>query len=81
MNQELIETLNKILPVVERVHGEAHPELHEVVVLYQELLKTPSKEIFEKLRKVTHNYTLPEDACPAYTKTYQSLEKLDKEFA
>ena len=33
MNKETIETLDKILPVVERVHSEHHPELHKVAEL------------------------------------------------
>lgn len=75
MNTEIMETLNKILPVVERVHSEHHPEL------YNELKKELSVETFEKLREVTGNYAVPEDACPTYEKTYQLLEALDKEFA
>ena len=78
MNQEIITELNKILPVVERVHGDHHPELHEVHSLYKQLLENPSKEIFEKLRAVTNNYTLPEDACPTYEKTYRDLQLLEK---
>lgn len=81
MNTEIMETLNKILPVVERVHSEHHPELHQVAVLYNELKKEPSVETFEKLREVTGNYAVSEDACPTYEKTYQLLEALDKEFA
>lgn len=78
MNEETIQTLNKILPVVERVHGEHHPELHQVAALYNNLLVSPSEEVFAQLRLVTGNYAVPEDACPTYAKTYQLLEELDK---
>lgn len=81
MNEETIQTLNKILPVVERVHGEHHPELHQVAALYNELKAAPSAAVFQKLRDVTGNYAVPADACPTYTKTYQLLEALDKAFA
>ena len=37
MKNEIICELDKILPVVERVHGEHHPELHEVAALYAAL--------------------------------------------
>lgn len=37
MNEETIQTLNKIMPVVARVHGEHHPELHQVLELYNEV--------------------------------------------
>lgn len=80
MNEETIQTLNKILPVVERVHGEHHPELHQVATLYNELREKPSAEIFMKLREVTNNYKTPDDACPTYDKTYRLLEELDKAF-
>lgn len=80
MNEEMLTTLNKILPVVERVHGDHHPELHQVAALYARLKETPSKEIFQQLRQVTGNYTVPSDACPTYAKTYQLLAELDKAF-
>lgn len=81
MNEETIQTLNKILPVVERVHGEHHPELHQVAALYNEVKAAPSAAVFQKLRDVTGNYAVPADACPTYAKTYQLLEALDKAFA
>lgn len=81
MNEETIVTLNKILPVVDRVHGDHHPELHQVVALYEELKQAPSAELFQKLREVTSQYTVPSDACPTYEKTYQLLKSLDQEFS
>lgn len=56
MNEEIIKNLNKILPVVERVHSDHHPELHQVAALYAELKQNPSREVFDKLRDVTKNY-------------------------
>ena len=79
MKEETMLTLNKILPVVERVHGEHHPELHQVAALYEEFKNAPSEEIFRKLREVTQNYAVPADACPTYAKTYRLLEALDRE--
>lgn len=81
MNKEIIENLDKILPVVERVHGEHHPELHQVAELYTELKEAPSRDIFAKLEEMTGNYAVPDDACPTYAKTYELLETLDREFA
>lgn len=37
MNTEIIKELDKILPVVVRVHGENHPELEKVAELYAQL--------------------------------------------
>lgn len=80
MKEEILQTLDKILPVVERVHSENHPELHQVAVLYKELKENPSAEGFEKLREVTENYAIPGDACPTYAKTYQLLKALSDEW-
>lgn len=80
MNTEIIKELDKILPVVARVHGEHHPELAQVVELYEKIKECPAIETFEELRKVTSNYAIPEDACPTYGKTYQDLAELDREF-
>lgn len=80
-NQEIYTTLDKILPVVDRVHGEHHPELHEVLALYNELKKSPSSETWSKLRDLTGNYTVPADACPTYEKTYALLKTLDEAFS
>ena len=48
--------------------------------LYAQLKEVPAKEIFQQLRQVTGDYTVPEDACPTYAKTYQLLAELDKAF-
>lgn len=78
MNSEIIKELDKILPVVERVHGDHHPELHQVAELYRELKEGKKADTFVKLRSVTDNYTAPEDACPTYIKTYKDLQALDQ---
>ena len=76
MNTELIKELDKILPVVERVHGDNHPELHEVAKLYGELKQ--GAHVAAQLRQVTENFTVPADACPTFAKTYRDLEELLK---
>ena len=78
MKEEIIENLDKILPVVERVHGENQPELHEVVILYNKIKENNDKEAILKLREVTSNYTIPADVCPTFEKTYNLLKKLDE---
>lgn len=80
MNTEIIKELDKILPVVARVHGEHHPELAQVVELYEKVKACPSAEVFAELRKVTSDYTIPEDACPTYGKTYEDLAAIDREY-
>ena len=43
MDQASIKELDKILPVVARVHGDQHPELEEVKKLYEQLKASPDK--------------------------------------
>lgn len=81
MNTEILKELNKILPVVVRVHGEHHPELREVGELYEQLKANPTAEVCEKLRQVTNHFEIPADACPTYEKTYRYLETLVQEIA
>lgn len=80
MQEYITETLDKILPVVDRVHGEHHPELHQVLKLYHQIKEEQKAEYFEELRQVTSNYSVPEDACPTYAKAYTFLDMLDQEF-
>lgn len=83
-NSENIEILNKYLPVVIRVHSDIHPELNEVLSLYQEMMQDDKsleekQELSKKLAKVTNNFTIPADACETYAKSYQLLADLNKE--
>lgn len=79
MNQEIVKELDKILPVVVRVHGEHHPELHQVADLYAQLKDAPSAAVAAQLREVTGGFTAPADACPTFRKTYADLEELTGE--
>lgn len=76
MNQEIIKELDKILPVVVRVHGGHHPELTQVAALYAQLKQTPDARTAEALRQITADFTAPADACPTYQKAYADLAKL-----
>ena len=79
-------TLKQYVPVVERVHGGHHPEFHEVRRLFDSMLarmaeagrKHPElQDVFQQLRKVTDNYTVPDDVCESYEAVYNMLAKLD----
>lgn len=76
MNQEITQELDKILPVVVRVHGEHHPELSQVAQLYAAFKAAPNAETAAKLREITGGFTAPADACPTFCKTYADLEML-----
>ena len=56
------------------------PAVAVLAALYAQLKEFPAKKIFQQLRQVTGDYTVPEDACPTYAKTYQLLVELDKAF-
>ena len=74
MNQEIVKELDKILPVVVRVHGPHHPELAQVAELYARLKN--GEDVGDALRQVTGNFTVPADACPTFEKVYQDLSQL-----
>jgi len=82
-------TLGQYVPIVARVHGEHHPEFHEVRTLSDAIImKTKEagsgrpelKEEFEKLREITQNYTIPEDVCESYAAVYNMLADLDEAY-
>lgn len=79
---EEIAVLDKVLPVVVRVHGGNHHELHDVLKAYERFRavyeKGNGEEEIAEIRRLTGNYTLPEDACEAYTKVYQALQEIDR---
>ena len=74
MNTEIIKELDKILPVVVRVHGEHHSELSRVAELYAQLKQ--GQDVKAELNAVTNHFTAPEDACPTFRKTYEALRTL-----
>lgn len=80
---EMEEELQMIVPIVARVHGDAHPEFHEVKAIYDEIHENIDNdsysfnEPFRRLRDITDNYKIPNDVCGTYEKVYKSLEDLD----
>ena len=82
MTDQSIAQAVEMAPLIEREHGENHPELTRVRELAVELpgADQPRRaELFAELRAVTQNYALPDDACEAYTTTYHALERADRE--
>ena len=79
--------LEKMTPIVTRVHGEGHPELADVKDIFQNINEKVQnseeadlKMDFGKLRTVTDNYEVPADGCEAYTTIYELLEEADKAY-
>lgn len=86
---EHLETLQRYVPVVARVHGNSHPEFHEVHKLFTAIGEKISgaaaarpelREEFSRLREVTTNYTVPSDVCESYEAVYSMLAELDKAY-
>lgn len=80
---ECIAVLDKVLPVVVRVHGGNHPELSDIFASYGTLKNaildgTDTSSAVAEIRRLTDGYTLPADACQAYTKVYNALKTIDE---
>lgn len=81
--------LRFFMPIVERVHGENHPELRDVRKLFNEInaktkkVRSEKPELdneFKQLRQITDNYKIPSDACESYTAVYNMLAEVDKAY-
>lgn len=71
---------------MDRVHGDNHPEFHEVKSLWESIYeksedtdsdKPELDNEFQQLREMTDNYTVPGDVCESYEAVYNMLEEVD----
>ena len=83
VTKRVIPILTQYIPVVDRVHGDHHPEFHEVRRLFNSLSKkikeTDTPDIsFElnHLRKVTNNFEIPADVCETFEAVYNMLKEI-----
>ena len=81
-----LKKLEAYVPVVQRVHGESHPEFYEVRRLFDEInvkikeagsARPDLENEFAQLRGITGNYTVPGDVCETYEAVYNMLAELD----
>ncbi|MGI6622097.1 MAG: iron-sulfur cluster repair di-iron protein, ric [Clostridiaceae bacterium] len=86
---EYFRILTQYVPVVDRVHGDNHPEFHEVRKLFDEIIRktkeaeTEKPELsgeFVRLREITDDYTVPNDVCESYEAVYDMLAEVDKAY-
>ncbi|PTQ82204.1 regulator of cell morphogenesis and NO signaling [Trichococcus patagoniensis] len=86
VKEVLFPTLAQYVPIVARVHGENHPEFHEVYKLVDAIMekanaagaeKPDLDKEFNKLRAVSDDYTVPGDVCESYEAVYKMLAELD----
>ncbi|HHV93414.1 MAG TPA: iron-sulfur cluster repair di-iron protein, ric [Firmicutes bacterium] len=84
--KENLARLEIYVPVVARVHGDSHPEFHEVRRVYDAIAakikaagtsKPDLESEFKKLREITDDYTVPPDVCETYAAVYNMLAELD----
>lgn len=82
MTNRHIEKAAQLAPIIERVHGEHHPELTRVREITEKLRRsndaTTAMTLFQELRSVTDNYGIPQDVCEAFEATYRALERADE---
>jgi len=85
----LFPTLKQYVPIVDRVHGEHHPEFHEVRALFNKIVentesassnKPELSQEFANLRIITTDYTIPGDVCESYAAVFNMLAELDKAY-
>jgi len=86
LTKKHLPTLMQYVPVVDRVHGEHHPEFHDVRKRYEAISrkikeagaeKPELSEEFTALREITDHYTVPGDVCESYAAVYNMLAELD----
>jgi len=74
---------------ITRAHGQNHPEVFEVRDLFKTMNKKTRKAKkskpnldteFVRLREITNHYTIPSDACEAYTAVYTMLSEVDEAY-
>lgn len=84
-----LDTLEKYVPVVAKVHGASHPEFHEVRKHYDSMVKKIKEsgdtapdltDEFAGLRSSSGNYAVPSDTCETYEAVYQMLAELDQAY-
>ena len=87
--EEYSSKLDLFTSAITRAHGKSHPETFEVRELYEAMNikikeagtdKPNLDEEFTRLRKITRNYTIPNDVCETYAGTYNMLSEADKSY-
>lgn len=83
------QTLNQYIPIVTRVHGGHHPEMHQVqehfIKMFEKVNEAGQdipdiKEELEQLRLITDNYKIPGDVCESYEAVYRLLSEIDQAY-
>lgn len=83
MSDQALAKALELAPIIERVHGEHHPELTRVRELTEQVAAAGPegdvKGLFAELRTVTSDYAIPNDVCETFVATYEALEQAEAE--
>ena len=80
IDQHLIKEEETVFPQIrDYLENPDSSQLIRIVELNNELMKEHdgAGDVLKELRKVTDQYSVPEDGCPTYMKTYRKLEDLE----
>lgn len=78
-----MDKLKLFVPIVNKVHGNDHPEFKKVKIEFDIILSKISNDNydltnqFDNLKLITNNYNVPKDTCESYEMVYQMLKELD----
>lgn len=78
------EMLDLYTNAITKAHGNNHPEVFDVRKVYETIqhkIRDNNLDLsneFSELRALTKDYTIPDDACETFTKTYQLLKRFDE---
>lgn len=77
----------EIFKIVKKVHGDNHPEFHQIYDLYLKLYQafkaqdeTNVTNIFNELKIVSNHYVIPNDVCETYAMVINYLKDLEKRY-
>lgn len=89
VKQKYFKILGQYIPIVVRVHGKNHPELLDVLTLFEAIAanvrdsgnkKPDLHEELLTLRETTHDYLIPQDACESFEAVYRMLAEIDEAY-
>lgn len=88
--QKYLQKLEQYVPIVARVHGEHHPEFHDVRKVFDTIVEKTNaagsnmpelSAEFVRLREITDHYKVPGDVCESYEAVYHMLAKMDQAYS
>ena len=82
IDQHLIKEEEIVFPLIgDYAENPTSSQLKRIVDMNNELMKEHdgAGDVLKELRKITDQYSVPEDGCPTYVKTYKKLEELESD--